>query len=82
VQDDVYSKFPAAQRSQVRITRFKGWGEASAEQLEAIAFNPETRRIVVLSMNDSDEVTIGNIMGKDVEARKDLLFGTSEEGES
>lgn len=74
---EVIEKFPAGVRAQVRMTRFKGWGEATAEQLETIAFDPNTRRLVVLSMSDSDELRIGNIMGHDADHRKELLFGTS-----
>lgn len=80
-KDEVLEKFPAGVRAHVRMTRFKGWGEATAEQLETIAFDHRTRRLVILSMNDQDELRIGNIMGHDAEHRKELLFGTSNEGE-
>lgn len=81
-RDEVLSRFPEGQRNQVRITRFKGWGEASEDQLEHIAFNPKTRRLVVLTMGDEDEVRIAAVMGKDVEHRKELLFGTSNNQEN
>jgi topoisomerase-4 subunit B len=76
-KDEIVSKFPAGIRAQIRMTRFKGWGEATAEQLESIAFDPKTRRLVVLSMSDSDELRIGTVMGKDADVRKELLFKTS-----
>ena len=78
-KDVIKSNFAASMHSQIRFTRFKGWGEASPTQLEAIAFSPETRNLVVLSMNDEDEAGIETIMGKDVEHRKELLFGTTNE---
>lgn len=81
-KDEIYAAFTEAQRNQVRITRFKGWGEASEDQLEHIAFNPKTRRIVVLTMNDEDEIRIGHIMGHAVEHRKELLLGTSNNQEN
>lgn len=81
-KDEVLAGFPDGQRNQVRITRFKGWGEASEDQLEHIAFNPKTRRLVVLTMGDEDEVRIAAVMGKDVEHRKELLFGTSNNQEN
>jgi DNA gyrase/topoisomerase IV subunit B len=77
-KDEIIQQFPASIRPQIRMTRFKGWGEATAEQLEAIAFNPKTRRLVVLSMNDADELRIGNVMGADADVRKDLLFKVPE----
>lgn len=79
-KEDVLEQFDAKVRNQVRLTRYKGWGEADPEQLAEIAFNADTRRLVVLTMADDDEVRIGHIMGKDVEHRKELLSGgTSEE---
>ena len=81
-KDEVLAGFADGQRNQVRITRFKGWGEASEDQLEHIAFNPKTRRLVVLTMGDEDEVRIAAVMGKDVEHRKELLFGTSNNQEN
>jgi DNA gyrase/topoisomerase IV subunit B len=81
-KDEVLAGFAEGQRNQVRITRFKGWGEASEDQLEHIAFNPKTRRLVVLTMGDEDEVRIAAVMGKDVEHRKELLFGTSNNQEN
>ena len=74
-KEDVYEQFENKLQTQIRLTRLKGWGETNPDQLYEIAFNPETRRLVVLTMNDDDEVTIGHIMGKDVEHRKDLLTG-------
>jgi DNA gyrase/topoisomerase IV subunit B len=81
-KDEVYEGFTESQHNQVRITRFKGWGEASEDQLEHIAFNPKTRRLVVLTMQDEDELKIARIMGHDVEHRKELLFGTSNNQEN
>jgi hypothetical protein len=49
----------------------------NAEQLEVMAFAPETRRLTILTMNDSDEATIEAVMGKDVEHRKEMLFGST-----
>lgn len=72
-KEEVLAQFEAKSRNGVRLTRMKGWGEASGDQLAEIAFNPETRRIVTLTMDVDDEVRIGHIMGKDVEHRKDLL---------
>lgn len=81
-REEVTEKFQPSIRQSVRVTRFKGWGEAQPDQLDHIAFNPKTRRLIVLSMNDEDEIRIGHIMGNDVEHRRELLgTGTANQDE-
>lgn len=58
----------------VRITRFKGLGELSAEELRACAMHPKTRTVCKVKWGgpqDAEEVL--RFMGLDVEARKELL---------
>ena len=74
-KEDVYEQVDEKTRKSLRLTRLKGLGEMQPDQLEETSFSPETRRLIVLSLNDDDDVIIGHIMGRDVEHRKDLLTG-------
>ena len=56
-----------------QVTRFKGWGEASAEVLKDIAMNPDTRKLKQLQLTDVSAVEVESIMGGDSDARKLLL---------
>ncbi len=63
-----------ASTSKVRITRFKGLGELSAEGLRMCAMHPKTRDICQVKwggQKDVDEVL--RYMGLEVDARKELL---------
>lgn len=57
----------------VPVMRLKGWGEARADDMEVIAFNPSTRKLIELESNRKTIKKALNIMGKDVEFRKKLL---------
>jgi len=48
--EHILSKVPGNKKPQ--ITRFKGLGEMSAEQLRETTMNPDTRRLVQLDMDD------------------------------
>lgn len=48
--EHILSKVPGNKKPQ--ITRFKGLGEMSAEQLRETTLNPDTRRLVQLDMDD------------------------------
>jgi DNA gyrase subunit B len=61
------------------ITRLKGWAEAEIAELEEIAFNPATRKLLkVLPVPNKDGVQFMAIVGKDVTERKRIL-GVSED---
>lgn len=58
------------------VTRLKGWGEASANLLKTLAFDPSTRNLIqiqdVTSKQDLD--LFKKLVGEDTEIRKQLLF--------
>jgi len=57
-----------------RPTRFKGWGEANADELRDIAFDPNKRKMFKLGTVDKkSRDSIRAIMGDDVNVRKELL---------
>jgi DNA gyrase subunit B len=56
------------------ITRLKGWAEAEPDELEEIAFNKETRKLLkVRPVSTKDGVKFLDIVGNDVTTRKQIL---------
>jgi DNA gyrase subunit B len=58
-----------------RVVRMKGWGEAEPIQLNELAFNPKTRKVVQISTAKAAESkkAMMAILGEGSEFRKDLL---------
>lgn len=59
--------------SKLQISRLKGHGEASAQELRHYAMNPETRKLWKISFGDNDQELILSLMGSDSTSRKTLL---------
>lgn len=60
--------------NQLRITRFKGLGELSAEGIRMCAMHPKTRDVCKVEWGGPKDVAeVLRYMGLDVEARKELL---------
>ena len=56
------------------ITRLKGWAEATIDELESIAFNKETRKLLrVKPVPTKDGVEFIAIVGENVDMRKKIL---------
>jgi DNA gyrase subunit B/topoisomerase-4 subunit B len=64
-------------RSKPNITRFKGLGEMSADNLKSTTLDPKRRTALRISIHDGDELatdhTIGELLGKDAGARFRLI---------
>lgn len=71
--DEVRLQFPVSTRSKIQMTRAKGWGELRPDQLRSIAMDPETRRLVRLTMEVDDVLEIERMMGSEVKYRRELL---------
>ena len=58
------------------VQRYKGLGEMSPQQLWDTTMNPETRRLIQLSVEDEEdtEESLSVCMGKDTEARRDFIL--------
>ena len=67
---------PRPPKGKVTITRFKGLGEMSANQLKETAMDPETRSILRVALEDEllADRTISELMGRDVEPRFRLVM--------
>jgi DNA gyrase subunit B len=59
--------------AQLQVSRLKGHGEASAEELRHYAMNPATRKLWKISLGSDDKEIILSLMGSDSSARKTLL---------
>lgn len=63
------------------VTRFKGLGEMSSEQLWETTMNPKTRKIKKIFIEDALEAdrTFSMLMGDDVQARKEFISENAKE---
>jgi DNA gyrase subunit B/topoisomerase-4 subunit B len=70
--------------AKVEVTRFKGLGEMMPKTLWQTTLNPETRRLVQVSIDDALETdrVISELMGKDASARFDFIMSRAEEAEA
>ncbi len=59
--------------SQLQVSRLKGHGEASAEELRYYAMDPASRKLWKISLGPNDKEIILSLMGSDSSARKTLL---------
>jgi DNA gyrase subunit B/topoisomerase-4 subunit B len=68
-RDRIVATFPKNARPE--ISRFKGLGEMQPEQLKLTTLDPATRRLLRVTIDDIAETdrVLGELMGKDVEAR-------------
>lgn len=62
-----------------KIQRYKGLGEMNAEQLWDTTMNPETRRLIQVSIDDLelDEQMLVTCMGEEVAPRREFIMNTA-----
>ena len=65
----------------VKIQRYKGLGEMSAEQLSDTTMNPDTRTLLRVSIEDAMEADriLSELMGDEVEARRTFISENSDQ---
>lgn len=68
---DIRKQLP--NKAKVYITRMKGWGEASKEDMRKIAMNPETRKLFKITLESKCIEKIKELMGNESIYRKNLL---------
>jgi DNA gyrase subunit B len=58
-----------------KVTRAKGWGELDASDLDAIAFNPMTRKLIKIEpiANAEDMAKLVGMLGEEITARRAML---------
>lgn len=69
--EEIRKQLPS--RVTVYITRMKGWGECSAEDLKTFAMNPKTRKLYQITLTNYCENKVLQLMGSDSIYRKKLL---------
>lgn len=70
---EVENKMKAQKCSDYTITRLKGWGECSPEQLSELCLNPQTRKLIQIKWTDLTEKACEDTMGEGTAFRKELL---------
>ena len=70
---EVENKMKAQKCSDYTITRLKGWGECTPEQLSEICLNPKTRKLIQVKWTDATEKACEDTMGEGTAFRKELL---------
>ena len=70
---EVDSKMKDLKIKEYVVSRLKGWGECSAEQLSEICLDKKTRKLIKLKWNEDCNKTLADTMGKDTSYRKELL---------
>ena len=81
VYNDEELKKETDKMSNAIVTRFKGLGEMSSEQLWETTMNPKTRQIKRIFIGDALEAdkTFSMLMGDNVQARKDFISENAKE---
>lgn len=59
--------------SKLQVSRLKGHGESSADEVKYYAMHPSTRKLWKISMGASDQEIVMSLMGSDSSTRKVLL---------
>ena len=74
-KEELLAHMLAGAKKGIRLQRYKGLGEMNADQLWDTTMNPETRRLLVVTIDDevaADEIfTV--LMGNEVEPRRDFI---------
>lgn len=83
VYSDEELKRESAGSSNLNVTRFKGLGEMSSDQLWTTTMNPKTRKIKKIYIEDAVEadVTFSMLMGDDVQSRKEFIQENAKEAD-
>jgi DNA gyrase/topoisomerase IV subunit B len=81
--DELRGILKRTRRTGDHVTRFKGLGEMNPEQLRETAFDPATRQLVQVSVEDAAHVaeTVSLLMGNDPSARRKWLEGVAPDSE-
>lgn len=72
--EEIKKKLPEGAPSKA-ITRIKGWGEATVDELRQIAFDPKTRKAYIIHppKNTEEDAKFYALVGEDTKARKEIL---------
>lgn len=70
---EVDSEMKKLKCSDYIVTRLKGWGECTADQLSELCLNPKTRKLIQIKWTDETVDMMKKTMGSESDFRKELL---------
>ena len=82
-EDELRAVLKRTKRTGDHVTRFKGLGEMNPDQLRETAFDPVTRQLLQVGVEDAAHVaeTVSLLMGNDPSARRTWLEGVAPDAE-
>lgn len=70
---EIDSQMKALKCNDYVVTRLKGWGECTPDQLSELCLNPKTRKLIQIKWTDDTIEMMRKTMGSESDFRKELL---------
>ena len=79
-RDLILEKFKAESKTSISLSRYKGLGEMTAQQLWETAMDPEVRTLLKVTMEDfvETENVFSRLMGDEVEPRREFIVNRAQ----
>ena len=79
-RDLILEKFKAESKTSISLSRYKGLGEMTAQQLWETTMDPEVRTLLKVTMEDfvETENVFSRLMGDEVEPRREFIVNRAQ----
>ena len=79
-RDLILEKFKAESKTSISLSRYKGLGEMTAQQLWETTMDPEVRTLLKVTMEDfvETESVFSRLMGDEVEPRREFIVNRAQ----